>query len=76
MDEQMADRLVAAVAGLLGGLLVWAAWREPSWWQELPRVRWVKRRWGAATARLVSAVLGLGLWALASVILSGWRMSW
>ena len=76
MDEQMADRFVAAVASVVGSLLLWAAWRQPPWWQDLPKVRWMKRRWGEATARFVSAALGLGLWVLASVILSGWRMSW
>ena len=76
MDEQLADRFVATVATVVGGALLWAAWRQPSWWRDLPKVQWIERRWGPAAARLVSAALGLGLWALAGVILTGWRMSW
>ena len=72
----MADRFVAAVASLLGSVLLWAAWRQPRWWRGLPKVQWIERRWGASSARLVSAAMGAGLWVLAGVILSGWRMAW
>ena len=76
MDEQIADRFVAAVASIVGSVLLWAAWRQPLWWRDLPKIRWMERRWGSGPARLVSAAAGLGLWVLAGVILSGWRMSW
>ena len=69
-----ADQLfVGAVAFILGLLALTAAIHNRDWYFRLPKARWIENRWGRSTARIVYALLGVGLITLGLLIVLGDR---
>jgi len=68
------DLFMAGLALILALLAIGAAIHNQDRYYRLPKVRWIDERWGRGVARIVYAVAGLVLLALAILILSGWTV--
>ena len=68
------DLFMAGLALILALLAIGGAVHNHDRYYRLPKVRWIDERWGRGVVRIVYAVAGLVLLALAILILSGWTV--
>ena len=68
------DQFVGAVAVGLGLFLLGASAFNWNWYYSLPSARFVTRRVGRAAARLLHAVLAIGLIALGVAVAQGFQL--
>ena len=68
--------VVASLAALLGLVLIAGALLDGPWLMQLPKAQRLTELLGRRASRIVLALLGIALIALAGVIASGWRMQW
>ena len=66
-----ADMFVGSVAMALGAFVASAAIFNWEWYYQLRKPRWVESLWGRTAARIIFAILGLGLMVLGAVIAIG-----
>ncbi len=62
---------VGGVAILLGALALLAAVHNRDWYYQLPKTRWIEKRWGRRAARIFYAVVGVALLALGVCVAAG-----
>ena len=62
---------VGGVSIILGSLALLAAIHNRDWYYQLPKTRWIEKRWGRTAARLFYAILGLVLLALGVCVVLG-----
>jgi hypothetical protein len=65
------DLFVGGVAVLLGALALLAAILNRDWYYQLPKTRWIEKRWGRIGARVFYASVGLALLALGVCVILG-----
>jgi hypothetical protein len=73
---QRLDILVGVVAALFGLFLTAGAALDAPWLMALAKPRLLAKSIGKPAARLLLAVLGVGLVALGIAIARGWRVHW
>lgn len=69
------DLLVGAIAVIIGIILLAAGLFPINWFLNLPKLHWIERRWGRASARAVLVLVGIGLLVLGIAVAGGWQ-SW
>jgi len=65
------DLFVGSVAIALGAFVASAAIFNWDWYYQLRKPQWVESLWGRTTARIIFAIVGLGLIVLGGVIAIG-----
>jgi uncharacterized membrane protein len=68
---QSQDMLVGVVAGLLGVVLIMAAFQGWSWYRQMKGIRWLESRLGHAWTVRLTFLLGLLLIAMGILIARG-----
>lgn len=72
----LADWFVGGVSAAIGATAVWQAIRPGERLFELPKLRWLAKRYGQKAARTMLGVLGVVLVILGIVIAAGWKIHW
>jgi hypothetical protein len=62
---------VGGVAIVLGTIALVAAIHDHDWYYQLPKTRWIEKRWGRRGARMFYATLGAVLLALGACVALG-----
>jgi hypothetical protein len=64
------------MAATIGAAMILAAATDSTWLTRLPKSRLLIDAVGKTAARVIIALLGLTIIALAALVASGWRINW
>ncbi len=73
---QVPDLVVGIMAAAVGMAMIVVAATDSAWLARLPKSRLLIDAVGKTAARVIIALLGLTIIALAALVASGWRINW